>query len=132
MPEMGPVHHLALTVRNLDTSVPWYARLFGLTTVMEEHYEGGGAVILRHPTSGLFIGLHRHAGGDGEPFAETRTGLDHASFAVPSWADLVAWQEHLEALGVRHSSITDRPYGSVLVFRDPDNIQLELFATPGA
>jgi glyoxylase I family protein len=28
------------------------------------------------------------------------------------------------------SSIADEPYGSVLVFRDPDNIQLELFARP--
>ncbi len=29
------------------------------------------------------------------------------------------------------SPIADEPYGSVLVFRDPDNIQLELFAPPG-
>ena len=28
------------------------------------------------------------------------------------------------------SPIADEPYGSVLVFRDPDNIQLELFAPP--
>ena len=28
------------------------------------------------------------------------------------------------------SPIADQPYGSVLLFRDPDNIQLELFAPP--
>ena len=28
------------------------------------------------------------------------------------------------------SPIADEPYGSVLVFRDPDNIQLEFFASP--
>jgi hypothetical protein len=28
------------------------------------------------------------------------------------------------------SPIADEPYGSVLVFRDPDNIQLELFSPP--
>ena len=28
------------------------------------------------------------------------------------------------------SAIADEPYGSVLVFRDPDNIQLELFSPP--
>jgi hypothetical protein len=29
------------------------------------------------------------------------------------------------------SPIADEPYGAVLVFRDPDNIQLELFAPAG-
>ena len=50
----------------------------------------------------------------------------------------MAWQDHLEANGVvpsahadkplTQSPIADEPYASVLVFRDPDNIQLELFA----
>jgi hypothetical protein len=30
------------------------------------------------------------------------------------------------------SPISDQPWGSVLVFRDPDNIQLELCAPPAA
>ena len=52
--------------------------------------------------------------------------------------DLEAWQDHLEVNGVVRSDTADKPltqspiadevYGSVLVFRDPDNIQLELFA----
>ena len=64
--------------------------------------------------------------------------LDHAGFVVPTRDDLVAWQDHLEANGVvraayadkplTQSPIADEPYASVLVFRDPDNIQLELFA----
>ena len=71
--------------------------------------------------------LHLHAGvvlAGGRP-AEDR-------------ADLGAWQQHLEANGVMRadtadkpltqSPIADEPYGSVLVFRDPDNIQLEFFA----
>jgi hypothetical protein len=29
------------------------------------------------------------------------------------------------------SPIADTPYGGVLVFRDPDNIQLEFFCQPG-
>ena len=29
------------------------------------------------------------------------------------------------------SPIADEAYGSVIVFRDPDNIQLELFCPPG-
>ena len=62
--------------------------------------------------------------------------------AVPTRDDLVAWQSHLEAHRVvrakaadrplTQSPIADEPYGSVLVFHDPDNIQLELFSPPPA
>ena len=31
---------------------------------------------------------------------------------------------------VTYSPIADRPYGSVLCFKDPDGIQLELFFRP--
>ena len=66
--------------------------------------------------------------------------MDHVGLAVPTRADLEAWQAKLESVGVvraeaadrplTQSPIADRPYGSVLVFRDPDNIQLEMFAPP--
>jgi hypothetical protein len=45
-------------------------------------------------------------------------------------AELQSWLDHLDSCGVTHSGITDMPYGSVVVFRDPDNIQLELFVHP--
>jgi glyoxylase I family protein len=77
------------------------------------------------------LGSTPHDVNDGEPFAETRTGLDYISFAVSSRVELEAWERRLAELGVTHSPIADRPYGSVLVFRDPDNIQLELFANSG-
>lgn len=34
---------------------------------------------------------------------------------------------HLEAKGVTHSGIIDIGYGATVVFRDPDNPQLELY-----
>jgi glyoxylase I family protein len=82
--------------------------------------------------------LHRHDTNDGSLFCETTTGLDHAGFVVPQRDDLEAWQAHLEANGVARSDVADKrltqspiadeAYGSVLVFRDPDNIQLEFFS----
>jgi catechol 2,3-dioxygenase-like lactoylglutathione lyase family enzyme len=88
------------------------------------------------------IVLHRHDGNDGGLFGERVTGLDHVGYLLPTRADLVAWQAHLEEHGVvcadsadkpsTQSPIADEPYGSVLVFRDPDNIQLELFCPPGS
>ena len=46
-------------------------------------------------------------------------------------ADLEGWARWLDKLGIEHSGIRtgDEPFGyATLVFRDPDNIQLELFA----
>jgi catechol 2,3-dioxygenase-like lactoylglutathione lyase family enzyme len=135
------LHHIALTVTDVDRSIPWYETLFGITYQMEEPHPGGTGKLLADDNWQLIIVLHRHDGNQGETFHETRTGLDHVGFMVPTRQDLEAWQTHLEAHGVAHaeaadrpctqSPIRDRPYGSVLVFRDPDNIQLEFFAQPG-
>ena len=136
------VHHVALTVRDLDASVAWYEEVFAVGYLMDGPHEGGTARILADPEWTLMFALHRHDANQGEPFAETRTGLDHVGFLVPTRGDLERWQEHLERHGVvraeradkplTQSPISDQPYGSVLVFRDPDNIQLELFAPPAS
>jgi glyoxylase I family protein len=136
------VNHVALTVTNLAASIPWYERTFGIRYQMEEGHKGGVGKLLADEAWKLVIVLHRHDANDGEQFAETRTGLDHVGFALPSRAELDAWQAHLEEMGVQkaeaadrpctQSPIADTPYGSILVFRDPDNIQLELFAPPNS
>lgn len=142
MPTITParLHHLALTVTDLDTSVPWYEAVFGVTFRMDAPHPGGVGKVLTDDAMELGIVLHRHDTNDGGLFGETVTGLDHAGFMVPTRGDLEAWQDHLESHGVvraetadkplTQSPIADEPYGSVLVFRDPDNIQLELFAPP--
>lgn len=134
------LHHIALTVTNLDASIPWYEKVFGITYKMEEGHQRGTGKLLADEAWQLVIVLHRHDDNQGEMFKETRTGLDHLGLVVPRRADLEEWQAHLEEMGVvkapaadrplTQSPIVDRPYGSVLVFRDPDNIQLEMFAPP--
>jgi catechol 2,3-dioxygenase-like lactoylglutathione lyase family enzyme len=124
------VHHISLTVTDLDASVAWYERVFDIHPLMDEPHDGGMARILADEQWRLVIGLHRHDVNQGEQFSERRTGLDHVGFAVPSRNEMEVWQQHFRDLGVQQSPIADRPYGSVLVFRDPDNIQLELFAPP--
>jgi catechol 2,3-dioxygenase-like lactoylglutathione lyase family enzyme len=138
VPQIAAFSHIDLTVTDIAASVAWYRNVFGLSHVMHETHPDGFAEVLVEPRSQVFIGLSQHRANRGEAFAEHRTGLDHVSFLVPGRDDLVEWQAHLERLGVRHSPIADVadpfPY-SVLVFRDPDNIQLELIAMgaqPGA
>lgn len=136
------LHHIAITVTDLDASVAWYERVFGIQHRLDAPHHGGIGKVLADDAMELMIVLHRHDRNDGTSFAETVTGLDHVGFAVPTRADLEAWQAHLESNGVARvdvadraltqSPIADEPYGSVLVFRDPDNVQLELFSAPGA
>jgi len=136
------LHHIALTVTDVDTSVPWYEKVFGVRFQMDAPHEGGVGKVLADETGQLMIVLHHHDANDAGRFGETATGLDHVGFLVPTRADLETWQDHLEINGVVRSAVADKPstqspiadegYGSVLVFRDPDNIQLELFSPPGA
>jgi catechol 2,3-dioxygenase-like lactoylglutathione lyase family enzyme len=132
------LHHLALTVSDVDASTRWYEDVFGVHHVMDAPHPGGVGKVLADDARELMIVLHHHDANDGTLFGETTTGLDHAGFIVPGRDDLEAWQDHLEANGVvrsdtadkplTQSPIADEPYGSVLVFRDPDNIQLEFFS----
>ena len=134
-PTITGIHHFSPTVRDVEASAEWYQKVFGLdrVPVTFPHYEReetGYAVLLVDPNSGLAIGLHENKGNQGEQFDECRTGLDHIGFNVSDRAEMEQWAEHLSAIGVEHSGIRDlkepMPF-STLVFRDPDNIQLELF-----
>ena len=129
---IASLHHVALTVTDLDASIAWYERVFGIAYQMDGPHEGGVGKLLADPEWRLIIVLHRHDANQRERSAETRTGLDHVGFSVPSRAELEAWQARLRELGVVQSPIADTPYGSILVFRDPDNIQLEMFAPPNS
>ncbi|ELB87256.1 lactoylglutathione lyase-like lyase [Rhodococcus wratislaviensis IFP 2016] len=114
----------------------WYQRLFGMDRVPVtfphlDRENTGYAVLLVDPRSGAAIGLHTNEANQGEPFDEARTGLDHVSFSVATRDELVAWLARLDELGIEHTGIRDEqePFVySTVVFRDPDNIQLELIA----
>ena len=124
------VSHTALTVTDLDASVAWYTRIFEAMILWQEDQDDHKFVLLFAPP--LAIGLHTHAGTQsGDVFDERRVGLDHISFQVENRDALDAWAKRLDELDIAHSPVTEAPYGTVLVFRDPDNIQLEFFALPG-
>jgi glyoxylase I family protein len=132
------LHHLALTVTDVDASVRWYEEVFGVRFQIDVPHPGGVGKLLSDEAGQLMIVLHHHDSNAGRLFSEDVNGLDHAGFMVPSRTDLEQWQDHLQARGVVRADAADKPltqspiadevYGSVLVFRDPDNIQLELFS----
>jgi glyoxylase I family protein len=130
MPDLLGVSHVDLTVRHVPTSAAWYQEVFGLEPLMRTDEGDRSAVVMWHQGAKLAICVGSHVGNDGLPFDEARTGLDHLSLRVRDRDELEAWAARLDELGVKHSPVADESYGSVLVFRDPDNIQLELFCGP--
>ena len=125
-------HHIAFTVRDADRSAAFYRDLLGMQVLMEGNEEEVRFRILAHPQSGWVIGVRQYPGhADGE-FSEFRTGLDHFAFTVNTRAELEAWQARLDEQGVPFTPIAETPIGTVIVFRDPDNIQLEFWLPAGA
>jgi glyoxylase I family protein len=127
MPSCTGFHHVALTVRDLEASSPWYERVFDLETVMDEPGEQRAARVYRLAGTSTWLGLVQHQANDGSPFSPTRTGLDHLAIAVASRDAVDEWAAHLDALGIEHSGAIDVPPGAILNFPDPDGIQLSIF-----
>jgi glyoxylase I family protein len=129
------LHHFGLTVHDAEASAAWYQQVLGFRRDGGFEAPDGSRrkVFLRHEGLQVRVGLTQHRDGAGEQFDETRVGLDHLAFAVASPADLDAWASRLAALGVPHSPVAAANSiagAAVLVFRDPDGIQLELFFDP--
>jgi len=128
MPTFVDVHHINFTVTDIDRSVAWYRDVLGMKEGWNMDQEGRWRkVALLHPESPFRLVLTQHASGDGERFDETRTGLDHIAFTVADRPELEAWERHFNEAGVDHSEIKEGATGWLITFRDPDNIQLEVY-----
>jgi catechol 2,3-dioxygenase-like lactoylglutathione lyase family enzyme len=133
MSEFPPLQHVALTVRDLSVSAPWYEALFDAEPVIDEDTDPDLHHTVYLVGGGTLIGLHQH--GTAAPagdFNEFRVGLDHVAFAVSDRVELEKWAARLDEMGVARGRIKDASYGSGVSFRDPDGIALEFFAPPAA
>jgi glyoxylase I family protein len=126
-----------LTVADVDRSARWYGDVLGFTTVggYQEIGEGGlrKMVFMTCPGLTTAFGFVSHQSSAGAAFDETVAGLDHLSFRLADIEELDDWVQRLQHWKVEYSLPADsilRPGARVLVFRDPDNIQLELCALP--
>jgi glyoxylase I family protein len=131
MPNISGGHHVGFTVRDADASAQWYADLLGMQEVLRGDDETVRFRVLAHPESGWVLGVRQYPEHADGRFDEFRTGLDHFAFGVDSRSELEAWEQRLSAAGIPFTPIADTPIGSVIVFRDPDNIQLEFFLPAG-
>jgi glyoxylase I family protein len=130
MDPFPPITHVAVTVSDLERSVPWYSALFASEAVLDEDTGPFRHVVFA--VGGTLFGLHQFPDPRPGTFDERRAGLDHVAFGVGGRADLEKWASRLDELDIAHGDIEDAGYGSGLSWRDPDGIALELFAPPAA
>ncbi|MGO2750744.1 MAG: VOC family protein [Pseudoclavibacter sp.] len=130
MPTFTNIHHLAVTVRDLDASVAFYERVFGFEPATEIDDEQLHRKLFALP-GGTNLGLTQHDRGHGasESFSPFSPGLDHIGLTVETRDELEAWASHLSEHGIEHSGIVEAPYGYALSFKDPDQIALEFFVS---
>jgi glyoxylase I family protein len=132
------IHHLRLTVTDVQRSREFYTGLLGFQVAAESPPPDdpaadevfkilfGGVVMIR---GNLLMGLRPMAPA-GDRFDPDRVGLDHLSFGVASRQELEQAVRLFDEHGVIHGEIT-RLVGfgiDVLPFEDPDGVQLELTA----
>jgi catechol 2,3-dioxygenase-like lactoylglutathione lyase family enzyme len=114
-------------VTDVDRAVAFYTQVLGFRKLMDLN----PGAFLSNGAIGLGIGPHPHPDRavKGDRFDENRVGLDHMSFAVSTRAALDDAVRVLDKHRIQHSEVRDlgEAFGiCILVFRDPDNIQLEL------
>jgi glyoxylase I family protein len=108
MAEFPTITHVALTVSDLNRSVPWYESLFGTKPVLDEDTGPFRHVVWL--VGQTLVGLHQFPDpASSEPFNERRVGLDHLAFARATRAELGEWEARLNELGIANGSIVDAP-----------------------
>ena len=125
MSRLTGLHHTALTVTDADRGAAWYRALLGLTEVLRGDDDIVSYRVLA--SDSIVLGVRQYHGVAAERFDEFRTGLDHLAFGVSSRSELEEWEQLLRERGIPFTPIAETPIGSVVAFRDPDNIQLEFW-----
>src|SRR5262245_33220338 len=113
---VGPIHHLRLTVTDLNRSRDFYTQVLNFEIavaaspraghpedgLVDEALQGGIGLINGNMLMGLLP-----AAPSGDQFSENRCGLDLLSFSVNSHADLERAVKILDERGVSHGEIKD-------------------------
>ena len=90
--EFPPLNHVALTVRDLAISVPWYEALFDAEPVIDEDTDPDFHHTVYLLGNGTLFGLHQHdTPAPDETFSEFRVGLDHVAFGCADRQELEKW-----------------------------------------
>jgi catechol 2,3-dioxygenase-like lactoylglutathione lyase family enzyme len=115
-----------LPVSDLAMSRAWYEQVLGFQVEMEFPDQDG-----------VVRGVAGHVPGEGETRLALRedpdvakgvAGFNLVNFAIPDRASAEAWAARLDDLGVEHSPVIEATIGWIVVFHDPDGIELHLYS----
>ena len=123
------VHHIGLTVTNLERSKTFYQELFGWKEVGADLKMG--YVFLADGKNFLTLWQKSTHG-----YAESSAGLHHFALAVESVDDLTQAEQLLRKKKIRiHYNrivpLQDGAHEAEIYFYDPDGIRVELFSPNG-
>jgi catechol 2,3-dioxygenase-like lactoylglutathione lyase family enzyme len=124
-PELAGVHHVKVPVTDLARSRRWYEEVFGFQAEVEFPDDDGVVRGIAGTVPGLepsMLAMREN------PTAATGcAGFDPFSFAVHGREDIEAWIDHLDQLSVEHSTLIEASIGWLLVFHDPDGMEIHLY-----
>ncbi|MFF1818200.1 antibiotic biosynthesis monooxygenase [Kribbella sp. NPDC058245] len=126
IPPYAGIHHLQIPVSDLDRSIDWYGKVLGARRRGNVDHKPSDAPLFAVglEVPGLGVGFELRLN---PTAAAGLAGCGPLAIAVEDPADLDAWVEHLDALGVEHSPVLIGIIGWVLVVPDPDGIKLRIY-----
>jgi catechol 2,3-dioxygenase-like lactoylglutathione lyase family enzyme len=125
-PRITGMFNVKVPVRDVARSRAWYHEVLGFAVDMEFPDETG---VVRGVTGHLagvpdvFFSLRENPEG-----AAGMEGADLVGLAVADRAAIEAWAARLDELGIEHSPTIDATVGWLLVFHDPDGIEIHLYS----
>jgi len=124
-PHLANVHHVKIPVTDLDRAVDWYGKVFGFRTTVEFPDADGvvQGVAGEVPGLGCLLALRVNPRA-----AEGCRNFDPVGFGARDRAHIEEWAAHLDTLGVRHSPVIEASIGWLLVFDDPDGLEIHLYS----
>jgi glyoxylase I family protein len=129
-PRLAGLHHLGISVANLERSVRFYRDVVGADLLVGPNDGTSPSFIGRMAIlslGGRIFDICEHSRNEGERFDPVRTGLDHLALEAESLDELRAWATWLDTRGVARSAVRDIAdgLGKMFDFIDPDGIQIE-------
>ena len=126
-PEINGFGHIDLTVTDVERSVRWWEDVLGFKLINTRETPDFKLWSVIHPVRVL----HRvmsHSNPASDRFDECAVGLDHLALRVPDRARSKRGRS-TSMTAASHTRVCWKNWrAQSIVFRDPDNIQLELWA----
>lgn len=124
MAKIRGIRGVKIPVSDLARSIEWYREVFGYEVTWEFADEDGVVRGVAGWVGGgaAGLGLRLNPGK-----ARAIAGFDPVNWAVETRADLREWIERLDELGIPHSPEIEASIGWLLVFNDPDGLEIHVY-----